>query len=67
MIWRHLGVESVVFDVGQPTPHLFGEHFHWNDGVRYGRPPFYGMHAWIRKPNPSSMFNLWNPNVRCDR
>jgi len=25
----------------------------------------YALHAWIWKPNPSGMFQDWNPNVSC--
>jgi len=62
-----VSVEYVVYDVGQPTPQLFGMPFHWNSGERYGSAPFYGLHAWIWKPNPSGILSLWNPDVSCDR
>lgn len=62
-----VSVEYVVFDVGQPTPHLFGVPFYRNSGERYGLPPFYGLHAWIWKPNPSGILSLWNPDVCCNR
>jgi hypothetical protein len=32
---------------------------------RYGLPPFYELHAWVWKHNPSGMFNDWNPLVTC--
>jgi hypothetical protein len=32
---------------------------------RYGLPPFYSLHAWIWKPNPSGILTPWNPRVSC--
>ena len=26
---------------------------------------WYILHAWVWKPNPSGMFNNWNPDVTC--
>lgn len=47
-------------------PSLFGQHFTLvGAGNRYGLPPFYELHAWIWKHNPSGMFNDWNPLVSC--
>ena len=28
-------------------------------------PPFYELHAWIWRPNPSGIFKDWNPSVSC--
>ncbi len=39
-------------------PELFGQHFH-----PHGVLPFWILHAWIWKPNPSGMFEDWNPRV----
>jgi hypothetical protein len=64
-----VAVEYVVFDTGQPRPSLFGVPFVRNDGSRYGLDPFYALHAWVWKPNPSEplgMFSDWNPRVSCD-
>ncbi len=33
--------------------------------TRYGLPPFYELHAWIWKRNPSGTFSDWNPRVSC--
>jgi hypothetical protein len=63
-----VAVEYVVFDTGQPRPSMFGVPFVRNDGSRYGLPPFYALHAWVWKPNPSEplgMFSDWNPRVSC--
>lgn len=48
------------------TPRLFGRDFHLvAAGNRYGLPAFYELHLWLWQPNPSGMFNDWNPKVRC--
>jgi hypothetical protein len=47
-------------------PSLFGEDFETVPaGNRYGLDPFYELHAWLWKPNPSGFFNDWNPRVVC--
>jgi len=69
-----VAVEYVVFKaaweaehgVGADPPSLFGVEFESNPGARYGLPPFYALHAWIWKPNPTDMFFDWNPRVTCD-
>lgn len=48
-------------------PELFARTFDFVASPnRYGLPPFYALHAWIWKPNPSGLLNAWNPNVSCD-
>lgn len=48
-------------------PELFGRTFDFtNSPNRYGLPPFYALHAWVWKPNPSGMLFAWNPRVSCD-
>ncbi len=44
-------------------PALFGEEFHVNPTLL--SEPFYLMHAWIWKHNPSGIFADWNPRVSC--
>jgi hypothetical protein len=47
-------------------PSLFGQEFTLvGADNRYGLPPFYELHAWIWRHNPSGMFNDWNPRVTC--
>ena len=47
-------------------PSLFGRTFELvRSPNRYGLPPFYELHAWIWKHNPSGMFDDWNPRVSC--
>jgi hypothetical protein len=39
-----------------------------NPGTRFGLPPFYALHAWVWKPNPTPLtgiFAAWNPRVTC--
>lgn len=49
------------------APMLFGQMFMLTTSPnRFGLPPFYSLHAWIWKDNPSGMFSMWNPTVHCD-
>ena len=69
--YRLVGVEYVTFqaawDAGHAAPpSLFGRTFKLvGAGNRYGLPPFYQLHVWLWRPNPSGMFNDWNPSVSC--
>jgi hypothetical protein len=50
----------------QQPPSLFGQTLHLvGSPNRYGLPPFYELHLWAWKHNPSGMFNDWNPTVTC--
>lgn len=52
---------------GSTRPSLFGQEFDLVPaGNRYGLPPFYALHAWLWKPNPSGILYAWNPRVSCD-
>jgi hypothetical protein len=68
---RLVAVEYVVFQSAWDASHasppsLFGQEFGLVPaGNRYGLPPFYELHAWIWKHNPSGMFYEWNPTVTC--
>lgn len=68
---RLVALEYLVFqDAWDAThsepPSLFGEEFMLTPaGNRYGLPPFYALHAWIWKFNPSGTFAMWNPRVSC--
>ena len=44
-------------------PALFGHEFHVNPDLL--DEPFYVLHAWAWKHNPSGIFSDWNPNVLC--
>jgi hypothetical protein len=53
--------------VGAAPPSMFGRTFDFTNAPnRYGLPPFYALHAWIWKPNPSGLLYAWNPRVECD-
>ena len=66
-----VGVEYVVFqdawDAANPAPpELFGETFTLvPEPNRYGIPPFYELHAWAWKDNPTGAHEDWNPRVLC--
>jgi hypothetical protein len=72
--YKLVALEYVVFKAdweaaGNTTPPaLFGQTFDFVDSPnRYGLPPFYALHAWIWKPNPSGLLHAWNPNVSCEQ
>jgi len=47
-------------------PHLFGQTFEpVGADNRYGIPPFFELHVWAWKHNPSGTFEDWNPRVTC--
>jgi hypothetical protein len=69
-------LESTWQAAGHPdpsdVPSLFGQDFERLAGPgeaqpqnRYGLPAFYELHLWLWKPNPSGMFEDWNPDVTC--
>jgi hypothetical protein len=66
---RLVAVEYVIFQsewTGRRPPKLFGQTFDFvPQPNRYDLPPFYALHAWIWKRNPSGLFFAWNPRVRC--
>lgn len=64
-----VALEYLVFQAdweGSQPPALFGRQFDFTgEPNRYGLPPFYSLHAWIWKPNPSGILTPWNPRVSC--
>ena len=44
-------------------PSLFGQEFHINPTLL--AEPFYLLHVWVWKNNPSGTLSDWNPTVRC--
>lgn len=46
------------------APSLFGHEFEINPTLL--PEPFYLLHAWIWKHNPSGLLADWNPNVTCN-
>ena len=69
---RITGVDYLVFaaDWNQThtsAPELNEQLFHFFDAPnRYGLPPFYTLHVWAWKDNPTGTFTNWNPKVSCD-
>jgi hypothetical protein len=48
-------------------PQLEGQLFHFFDAPnRFGLDPFYTLHVWAWKDNPSGTFTNWNPTVSCE-
>jgi hypothetical protein len=69
---RLVALEYIVFRKAwraeHPTgrPELYGEKFEAiGKDNRYGIPPFFELHVWAWKHNPSGMFEDWNPQVTC--
>jgi hypothetical protein len=68
---RLVAVEYVVFQKAwdeqhSEPPSLFGQPFELMEaGNRYGLDPFYELHVWLWKHNPSGLFEDWNPRVSC--
>ena len=53
-------------EFGSAIPTVLGKDLLFREeGNRYGLPDFYELHAWIWRPNPSGIFNDWNPKVTC--
>jgi hypothetical protein len=48
-------------------PELMGQLLHYFEAPnRFGLPPFYTLHVWAWKENPTGMFVNWHSNVTCD-
>lgn len=63
-----VAVEYIVFQAAWDATHserpkLFGVTFGLNTTLL--PEPFYLLHAWVWKRNPSGMFTDWNPRVLC--
>ena len=49
------------------TPQLMGQLLHFFEAPnRFGLPPFYTLHVWAWKENPTGMFVNWHAKVSCD-
>jgi hypothetical protein len=63
---EYIALQDAWDAIHSSPPSLFGQQFELMPSPnRYGLPPFYELHAWIWKHNPSGMFNDWNPRVSC--
>lgn len=64
-----VALEYLVFQAdwkGTAPPQLFGREFSLTPaGNRFGLPPFYALHAWVFRKNPSGELYPWNPKVDC--
>jgi hypothetical protein len=66
-----VAVEYVVFKADWEAKHvglpsLFGQTFGLIPAPnRFGLPDFYQLHVWVWQPNPSGLFNPWNPRIVC--
>lgn len=50
-----------------PPPDLMGQLFHYFESPnRFRLPPFYTLHVWAWKDNPSGTFTNWHTKVSCD-
>ncbi len=50
---------------GNP-PELMGQLFHYFEAPnRFGLPPFYTLHVWAWKENPTGTFVNWHSDVSC--
>ena len=49
------------------TPQLMGQLLHFFEAPnRFGLPPFYTLHVWAWKENPTGAFVNWHAKVSCD-
>jgi hypothetical protein len=49
------------------TPEIGGQLLHYFESPnRFGLPPFYTLHVWAWKDNPTGMFVNWHSNVSCE-
>jgi hypothetical protein len=66
---RLVGVEYLTFQAAwhgaghRRAPALYGQRFHLNPTLL--SEPFYLLHVWAWKHNPSGIFEDWNPRVTC--
>jgi hypothetical protein len=64
---EYLVVAEAWHAANESPPVLSGQSFHYSGSPnRYGLPPFYALHVWAWKPNPSGMYVDWNPKVTCE-
>jgi hypothetical protein len=59
-------VDKATWDASHSSkPVLFGQEFDTVTANPFGLDPFYALHAWVWKPNPSGILTPWNPRVSC--
>ena len=64
---EYLVIAEAWHAANEAPPVLAGQSFHYSGSPnRYGLPPFYALHVWAWKDNPSGMYVDWNPKVTCE-
>ena len=70
---RLIGADFLVFAESwhakhpDTTPQLMGQLLHFFEAPnRFGLPPFYTLHVWAWKENPTGAFVNWHSRVSCD-
>jgi hypothetical protein len=69
---RLIGADFLVFSdawhaSNTGTPELGGQLLHLFEAPnRFGLPPFYTLHVWAWKPNPTGAFVNWHSDVSCE-
>jgi hypothetical protein len=70
---RLIGVDYLIlaktWDDKHPgtPPEIMGQLLHYFDAPnRFGLPPFYTLHVWAWKDNPTGTFVNWHSRVSCD-
>src|SRR5919106_877427 len=53
------------FEVVNPAPELFGQHFHLTPPPAPQVPWHYSLHVWLWAHNPNGIFEEWNPTLSC--
>src|SRR5262245_58282503 len=64
-----VAIEYVIFKSAwtkSTPPTLFGRQFAFTPaGNRFNLPPYYSLHAWLYKKNPSGLLAPWHTQVSC--
>jgi hypothetical protein len=64
--WFSAGPWPSQYVVVNPAPSLFGQTFQGPmAGHVPGMPWHYDLHVWAWAPNPSGLFEQWNPSISC--
>jgi hypothetical protein len=61
-------LDAATWDKNNPgnPPQLMGQLFHFFDKPnRFGLDPFYTLHVWAWKENPTGAFTNWHADVSC--
>lgn len=62
-----LQLVAVEYITGKGPASLEGQLFNFNGAPnRYGLPPFYELHVWAWRDNPTGAFSDNNPHVSCE-